>query len=227
VLAAVPLGALTYFYARIFRQTAAEPLDKYPLVLAYTVTSGANSGAKLSPRGDQSGEAKLERSMRLNLPGSILPFADVLPGSLFGYFPGGDFGLAMRVHVPNLAQATVLVFNKSRMPFLEVTTSEKFSKRDVIVLKDPVLRPVGQLQDFRDSAWVETHIGDVIAAQNDTAYFRTLVPTFGQVDVNLESGAGIIAKQHPGSVIIKKWQIVVPASPDDLTVFDHDPSVVA
>ncbi len=160
--------------------------------------------------------------MNVDLPGSIVPFSEVRAGSLFGHMAGGEFEIGMRIDVPGLAGSEVLSFRKDAAPFLQILKKEKFENRDVLVFEGPTLRLLGQLHELRDSALNKPGVGSVILAEQGR-YFRTstaAAPT--QVDINAETGAGSPAKQHPGSMIANRWEIIVPGRPDDFVIFRHD-----
>ena len=164
--------------------------------------------------------------MKVDYPGSILPFTKVQPGVFFAHFAGGGLGLAMKIQTAASPPAVaVLSFTDHVHPSIPspvVLDTTQFDNRDVLVLKEATLRPRSDLNALVDGSppQKDKSSGSLIMTEG-SIYIRAVHQRF-LVDVNMNTGETKSSTAHPGAMWVDDWEIVLPHAGADIVVCRRD-----
>lgn len=150
--------------------------------------------------------------MLIDVPGVLTPFTNAKSGDFFIHFAGGDPGLGMKVY--NSASPTVIAvlsFGNRPHPSVKgpsIVDAVNFENRDVALLRDAFVRPIYELPALRDGSPRLDDYGAIIFVGG-----TTLIRSYsggGSRDVDLATGATLSARNHPGSMWVDHWEIILP-----------------
>ncbi len=159
--------------------------------------------------------------MRLDLIGTLKPFAEVGYGEFFLHHSGGvGARFALKACNKSGDEDTVLSFDKIHPgisgPHLVPTT--QFVNRDVLALSGAALRPsYADLYEFRDGSPPRTDAYGTAIFINSTVLLRAYGIS-GAVDVDLKSGVWMRSIAHPGSMWTDGWKIVVATASGEIDI---------
>jgi hypothetical protein len=160
--------------------------------------------------------------MKVDYPGSIVPFKDAKAGAFFAHFAGGALGVAMKIQTSAMPPAiAVLSFSDSPHPTISppsVLETTQFDNRDVLVFEGAVLRPNRDMKALADGSppHRDQSVGAVILTEGSV-----LIRAFNQGglwDINFATGAARTMTAHPGSMWIDDWEIVLPQPGADIVL---------